>query len=121
MTRPSAETVAQRANTEAFIQADYTMVNLQYVDLVDTPAGGKRGGSPGNRGIQKFRLVPQGEPIEQELLDGQLVRVDYTLVGMPDVVVERGDWFFLQGDKYEVVSVKSVGDYEIKAEVTNRG
>lgn len=123
---PSAtELAVQRRNTDAFINADALSVALNRAGLVSNGAGGFRRGAPSVLPPQTVRLVPVGAQYggaeEHEMLDGQTVQVDYHMVAPFDADIERGDWFFLRDEKHEVVWVRSVGDYEMKAGVTNRG
>lgn len=121
----TSEIQVQRRNTVAFINADPITVVLNRAELVSNGAGGFRRESPSPLPPQTARLVPVGAQYggaeEHEMLDGQTVQVDYHMVALFDADIERGDWFFLRDEKHEVVWVRSVGDYEMKAGITNRG
>lgn len=120
----STELAVQQANTRMYIEADPITITLNYAALLDTGSGGRRRGPTSTRPPQTVRLVPQGASgnlAERQMLDGQMVQVHYHLVGESDIEIERGDWFFLNGHKHEVVWVTHPGGYETKAEVTDRG
>lgn len=120
----SAELKAQRRQTDAFIKANPTSVILSRAESVPNGAGGFRQGAPSALTPQEFRFIEPGASYgqgEAQLLDGEMVRVDWILLGRYDADLKRGDWFYKDGIKYEVVTVRSTGNYEVKAEVTNRG
>lgn len=120
----TAETDAQRRQTKAFIDAEPTDIRLQRAELTPNGAGGTRIGAASPLPPQTVRLliptITSGQG-ERQLLDGEAVAIDYVLLGEWDADVKRGDWFYLNGVKYEIVSTRPTSDYEIKAEVTNRG
>lgn len=117
----STETDMQRVQTKAFIDADPADIILSRAELVSNGAGGTRLGAPSSIPSQTVRIIPTGPGTERELVDGQTVQVDYVVMGEYDFDVLRGDWFYKDGIKYEVVSFANTGHYEVKAEVTNRG
>lgn len=120
----TAEKEALRAQTSAFIAADPTAIILSRAEMVPNGAGGTRLDTPSPLPAQVFKMqIPSagGQQGERNLLDGQVVQVDYVLVCEWNADIKRGDWFYKDGIKYEVVTVRSTADYEIKAEVTNRG
>jgi hypothetical protein len=120
----AVEIAVQRKNTQVFIDADPVDVILNRAERIENGSGGFIKQAPSSLTAQRVRLTPQatqGRLEEKQLLDGQMVEVDYHMVGDVDLDVERGDWFFLGGLKHEVVWVISVGSYETKAGVTNRG
>lgn len=124
MTFRDREVLAQRRNTVRFIEADPYDVILSRAVRTPNGAGGYRLDNPTALTAQRVRLMPQatqGRLEEAELLDGQVVPVNYHMVGDTDLDIERGDWFYKDGYKHEVVWVVKVGDYETKAGVTNRG
>jgi hypothetical protein len=118
------ELEAQKRQTQAFIDALPMDVIFSRATTVPNGAGGFRKEAPSPIPPQRVRfLIPgaSGQQGERELLDGQVVQVDYILLSPVDADIQRGDWFYLDGMKYEVVTVRTVGGYEKKAEVTNRG
>lgn len=123
---PSAtENRLNRKQTEAFIAFDPQTVILNHAETVRTPAGGYVQGEPMSRPPVTGRLIdiPQGAPVVRRQLDGEDVYVTQELVLPWDAVVERGDWFFVEGRKYEVVWVPEgvTREYEVKAQVVFRG
>jgi len=118
------EIAIQRSNTRRFIDADPYDVTLSRAELLANGAGGKKKQPPSTLSPQRVRLTPQavqGRIEEKALLDGEMVQVDFHMVGDIGLNVQRGDWFFKDGLKHEVVWTVTVGSYEVKAGVTNRG
>lgn len=118
------EIKAQRRVTRRFIDADPIDVVLNRATRTANGAGGFVKTAPSSLAAQRVRLMPQatqGRLEEKMLLDGQMVEIEYHMVGDTTLDVERGDWFFIDGIKHEVVWVVNVGSYETKAGVTNRG
>jgi hypothetical protein len=124
MTFREMEIAQQRKVTRRFIDADPYDVVLSRATMVPNGAGGLKKTAPSSLAAQRVRLMlqaTQGRLEEAMLADGQVVKVDYHMVGDIGLDVERGDWFFMDGVKHEVVWVATVGEYEVKAGVTNRG
>lgn len=118
----NVETEMQRKQTKAYIAADPTTVILNRAETVPNGAGGFTHGAPSARSPQVCKFIaPSDTATERQMLDGQMVQVDWVLLFEYDADVKRGDWFFQDGIKYEVVTVRHTGRYEVKAEVTNRG
>lgn len=118
------EIETQRKVTRRFIDADPMDVVLNRAERVDNGAGGFIKQAPSSLAPQRVRMMlqaTQGRLEEKMLLDGQMVEVEYHLVGDIGLDIERGDWFFIDGIKHEVVWVATVGQYEVKAGITNRG
>lgn len=118
------EIAANRRLTRRFIDADPYQVVLSRATLIPNGAGGLKKQAPMNLASQTVRLMPQavqGRLDEKMLLDGQMVEIDFHLIGDTTLDIQRGDWFFKDGVKHEVVWVVNVGQYETKAGVTNRG
>lgn len=123
---PSATELAlQRAATKRFIDEDALSIILNRAAIVSNGAGGSLKGEPSSLDPQVMRLIPVGAAYGgsevHEMLDGQTVQVNFHLLGEIDALVEPGDWFFLHGRKHEVLWVKVVGNYEVKAGVVDRG
>lgn len=72
---------------------------------------------------QKMRLVTQTESVTvvSHTADGEEVNVDYVLIGMWDSNISNGDYFIMNGHKYEIVLVREDRSYETWAQVTDRG
>lgn len=121
-----AETAANRKQTTAFMGFDPIAVVLQHADIISTPSGGKLKGPAMSRVSQTARLLPVGQGLTapvREMLDGESVSATFVLLLSWDAVIERGDWFYLNGLKYEVVWVPDTVDrtYQVKCEVALRG
>jgi hypothetical protein len=120
----AAETALQRKATTDFISYDSTEVILNRPTKEDNEAGGYREADPIVLPSQTMRLIRQavaGRLNEVSLIDGTVVEETYHLLGEWDADVERGDFFFLGLERYEVAWVTRVSDYETKAGVANRG
>lgn len=115
-----------RRQTAAFIAYDAITVVLQHASVVPTAAGGMTRTSTSSRDPQTARMLPMGSgataPVRRQV-DGEEVAAQFLLVLPWDAEVERGDWYYHDGLKYEVVWVPEHPQrfYETKVEVTLRG
>jgi hypothetical protein len=117
------ELKAQRKLTAEFIRrGNRQRLTLSYADKVADASGGHTRGPATVRDTQEFHWsIPTTQLPERVTLDGTVVVPEYILVGHHDAVVERGDWFYLGGVKYEVVFIHPDRSYETRAEVVYRG
>lgn len=119
-----AEVQLNRLQTTAWIDYDPRTIVLQTVDAVPTSSGGFTRDTS-SRVPQIGRLISRGdvEARPRPMVDGEIVEDDFVLVFPWDALVERGDWFYLDGLKYEVVWVNDgpTRFYERKCGVTLRG
>lgn len=118
----ATELKMQRRQTNAFIAAKPIDVRLNRVDTAPNGSGGFTRLPPTTQPEQRLRLQDTNyqTPIRQ-LLDGEEVQPQFVLIGPYDADIQRGDWFFINGKKYEVVFVHENTSYEVKAEVVYRG
>jgi len=114
-----------RKMTDFFIKTHprKTAIVLSRETFVNDGAGGwKRSGVPQTRSSQDMAFLPVTTQLPvRRTQDGQEVNPEYTLIARYDAVIEPGDWFWVNGVKYEVVFIHPDKSYEIKAEVTYRG
>lgn len=118
------EVAAQRKVTRRFIDADPYSVVLTRTTRTENGAGGFKKTNPTPLTAQRVRLMPQatqGRLEERQILDGQMVQINYHMVGDIGLDVQRGDTFTKDGALHEVVWVVTVSEYEVKAGITNRG
>jgi hypothetical protein len=103
-----------RKNTRRFIASDPTTIVLTIPgkSVVD---GTIKAGSATYRDSQQFKLIWNGESgIIREVPDG-VRRLDFTLLGDYDAVVEIGDEFLIGTNKYVITYLYPYNDYEVKA------
>jgi hypothetical protein len=53
-------------------------------------------------------------------VDGRLVIPTYALIGLPDVDIQRGDKFDIEGLPYEVVSISLTPPWRVQADVVEQ-
>ena len=115
------------ANTEAFINADPSVVSIKRDVWISDGAGGrKRSTPPVNVALDHVvRMIPQGadnatsNPLTQTT-NGSLDRPDFVLLALPGLVLQREDFFDWRGQTYEVISIRRSPTYEVKADVAVR-
>lgn len=119
----AAELRAQRRNTRAFIDADPFTLRLQRVgQLTPDGAGGyerPRGGA--TLPVQIVKMIPVQNGLLRRTNEGEEVVTTHVVVGMPDLDIERGDWFWIGGEKIEVSFLYPENGYERRAECAGRG
>lgn len=114
----------QRKQTLAFIIANPTSIILSRVDVVRDPSGGYVRSPPFSLPAQQMRLDPVATSTSavRRTVDGIEVEVEFQLIAHYTADIRRGDWFYREGIKYEVVFVDiTKADYETQAEVAVRG
>lgn len=122
MTIQADELVILRANTTAFINADYKDIILNRVTRADNGAGGfTEAEAP--IAAQRMRLIPQQGNMSplRETLDGEAVQPDYVLLGEWNADIQRWDTFEDAGRRYQVLFVHEKSSYERKGEVKYLG
>jgi hypothetical protein len=119
-----AELRANIKQTDAFIKSHPYKRNivLSRQDKVDDGAGGWTSAPAVIGSPSEMALVPSATQLPvRRTLDGQEVTPEYTLIARHTADIRNGDWFWVDGIKYEVVFVFPNKSYEIKAEVIYRG
>lgn len=119
----SIELAAQRKQTQALLaRGNGIRVVLNHATIVNDASGGQTPGAPVSRTEQTFHWSqPSTQLPERVTPDGSLAVPEYVLVGRHDAVIERGDWFYMDGIKYQVVFIHPDRSYETRAEVVYRG
>jgi hypothetical protein len=123
-TMSRVETLVQRRQTTAYLNAEPRDVVLLRSDLQDDGAGGKIESQPVPLAPQVFRLVPFKRRLthtQSTITEGTVTVSSYALVGRWDADVQKGDEFVLDGGRYRVESVEPGRDYRTLADVTYRG
>lgn len=123
MSATASELAAKRRGTRAFIDRDpnrYAVV-LSREDLEWS------GGSFNRTNLRSLKrqgmvLVPTNQQLpERRTVEGQSLTPEFILIGQHDADIRNGDWFYIEGTKYEVVFVRPDKTYETVAEVVYRG
>lgn len=123
MSATASELAAKRRGTKAFIDRDpnkYAIV-LSREDLEWS------GGSFNRTNLRSLKqqpmvLVATNQQLpERRTLEGQSLTPEFVLIGEYGTDIRNGDWFYLDGVKYEVVFVREDRSYEVVAEVVYRG
>jgi hypothetical protein len=89
-----------------FIDRSPTYLAFSRIVTADDGAGGKVQTDPSFLPNQRVRVVGQGRQLTTVTPDGRQVRVDLSLVGMPDLDVQIGDYFSLNDIEYEVINIQ---------------
>jgi hypothetical protein len=114
-----------RINTEAFIDADPTLIVLKTRMAERTPSGGFTLIEDVPRMPQFFKLVmtsPAGGSIEQRTEDGTERQVDFQLIGAWDAQIAVGDyWDDVRDQRWEVKAMIPDNGYEKRAVVEAHG
>jgi hypothetical protein len=118
------ELAAQIANTFEFIEADPIVVTLIPRVRQNTPTGARFTDQPA-RDPQRFKLISQsglvsGSGRPTVTIDGVERVIEFVLMGMPDVVVARYDYWVQGGQRFEVLEIQPTPEYEVKALVERR-
>jgi hypothetical protein len=116
------ELAVQRKLTAAFIAADSLTLTLLRATQTADGEGGVVTGDPAPLAPQTMRLIPMRDGAEGRFTaDGKMVVPEYMLMGTHAANMERGDEFYLEGKRYELLFVQQNKQYEKKAEVAYRG
>ena len=112
-------------STRAFIADDPVTIALTpgRGTSVETITGGWEYGDSSPRSEQTFKLInTSGDSTIPAASDGAEVRkFQYVIVGMPDSVVEVGDWWIDGPNRYTITAILHRNGYEIKAAVEAYG
>lgn len=119
--QPELET--NRRNTAAHIARDpnSSVIVLSREDLV-WEGGSFNRTNQRQLDDQKMSLIASVQQLpERRTVEGQSLTPEFILLGNYGADIENGDWFYLDGVKYEVVFVHPDRSYEVVAEVVYRG
>ncbi len=121
-----AELASHRANTRAFIAANFTMIELIPRTRVSSGTGARfEDGTP--RPPQKLRLIDQTrtfgpEPGTVLASDGRQRKAEYQLLGEHDAVMGKYDyWVDEAGIRCEIIDIVHDNGYEKRAQVIRYG
>lgn len=111
----SAETIAQRSITQAFIESNPTLVTLVPRTRVTQRNGSwaLMDGDP--RSAQVMRVIEQAPPAVVTVEDGTQRSLDYVLLANWDAEIATGDRFIYNGDYVRVVELYHNNGYEVRA------
>lgn len=109
------------ASTRAFIADDPVVIALTpgRGESLETISGGIDYTDAEPRDEQTFKLInTSGDSVAPASSEGAEVRkYSYVIVGMPDSVVEVGDWWTDGPNRYTVTAILHRNGYEVKAAV----
>jgi hypothetical protein len=119
----AVELVVQRRNTLEMLSRDSSLIILNREEKISDGGAGYVFGHPVSLPVARFKMVtPTTQLPERRSLDGQAVVPEFELIGHWNADVRRGDWYFLDGVKYEVIFIHEPRNgYEVTAEVAYRG
>lgn len=119
----AAEIKIQRRNTREFIEANPSTVILNRLSgITDDGAGGiTLSGAPTTQPGQRVRVIPQSNGFQRQSIEGEEIQTTHVIVGDTDVVIQRGDFFWLNDEKIEVTFLWPPNQYEVRAEAASRG
>lgn len=118
------ETRMQRRLLRKYIDAEPVDVELLRPVLVETTAGGLRKDPPVRLPPQRVRLVPFKRRlvrITRDTPDGDIINLEYVLIGPHDLDVKVGDHFHADGGKYDVISIEPNRSFRTAVNITYRG
>jgi hypothetical protein len=108
--------------TLAEINAAPIDMRLNRVTWISDSSGGSKPGPPSTLTSQRVTLIaPTQQLPERRTIAGITVVPEYLLKGKHDADIQRGDWYFVDGVKYEIVFVYPDRRYQTKAEVVYLG
>jgi hypothetical protein len=118
--------LVERRNTKAYIDRAPVVITLIPQDVERTRNGGMGRVDLPPRSPQRFTLVPQGIGTVSQIgvqptTDGSQLLTQYVLVGMPDAVLGRYDYWIQDGLKHEITYVYPENGYERRALVVRHG
>lgn len=122
--RNQTETRIHRKLTREFINAEPQRIKILRPNLVQTPAGGLTKSDPHPLEEQTFRLVPFKKRLTKmtrDTPDGNIINLEYVLIGEYDADVKPGDYFEFETGMYDVISIEPNRAYRTAANVTYRG
>lgn len=109
--------------TDFFIQENPETVRFSRTPtpLTGDGEGGVVRGDATTLDPQTVKFVQPTDKTVRTSVDGEEVETVYMIVGYPDLDVERGDWFWRNGEKCEISHIALRTDYIVYAEVFSRG
>lgn len=112
------ELAVQVAATQAFIDADYEMIQIQGQEQrIDDGAGGWTTIPAAPSDPIKVRLIPQSDKVAVVTPEGTRNAPDFVILGLPDTSFDRGDIFDWKGKTWIIEEVHLKPEYERKGDV----
>lgn len=114
--------VTLRKQTTDFIGYNPKSVQLQRKTTTADGAGGVKY-TINTLTAQTFRQItqPTSTGVFRRTIDGQEVNPEFVLLGEYNADIKFGDWYYVDGAKYEIVYVRDDRRYETWGEVAYRG
>jgi hypothetical protein len=113
-----AEHNLQVGLTQAFINADPTVVVLTPRSRVGDGAGGFRITVGAPKPPATIRLIPVSDAVpEQMSSEGNYASPTFRILAMPDLDMDRYDRFSWKGSTWEITHISLKPDYEKKGDV----
>lgn len=104
--------------TLAFIAAEPTLLPMTRRPWIPDGSGGMKRGPATPVAAQQVRLVAANQQLPvRRTADGRDVQPNYTMIGMPDLNVQAGDTFLIDGTRYEVIFIQPNRTEATRAEV----
>lgn len=107
--------------TADLIASEPITITLKYQSVTRTPAGGVKRGELLSRDpkVRFFSgIVPDAAYITRD--EGEIVRGEFVLIGMPDDDMEQKDIFYVGARRFEIVEVESDRTFQCKAWVNEK-
>lgn len=124
VSRNPVETRMQRKLLKEYIAAEPVEVELQRPIIEKTAAGGLKTTGFTRLPSQTARLVPfkrRLTAITRDTPDGNIIHLEYVLIGHYDMDVQPGDYFEAEGDRFDVISIEPNRAYRTACNITYRG
>lgn len=114
----------QRNLLKEFIASEPSQVVFNRPVIIETDAGGKKQGPPTILPAQTVRLVPfvrRLSKMTRDTPDGNIINLQYVVVGRHDLDVKMADFFVHEDGIYDVVSIEPNRRFRTAVNVTYRG
>lgn len=107
--------------TADLIASEPLTITLKFQEFTRTPSGGQQRGPVQSRDPKErfFSGVTQDASyITRD--EGEMVRGEFVLIGMPDDDMEEKDFFFVGARRFEIVEVENDRTFQCKAWVNEK-
>lgn len=106
--------------TEAFVRENPVDIEITRYSTTSDGAGGYVRGAPETLAVQTMRKVAssfKSDLAVRHTSDGREVKPTATMIGLPDVDIQDGDLFIIEGVSHEVVFTERLPKWRVSAEV----
>jgi hypothetical protein len=120
MVMSPVQLLMERRQIEALIKADEVTITLHRREKLAVPGGGWKWGPETELTPQRMALIPFKRRMTEFLVAteiGDVPDLPYMILGRYNLNIAKDDWFFWQGDKFEVQTVDIKQDVRIAAHV----